>query len=78
MEFATGQYVRRERARRNWSQEELGKRVGLSGGMISRIETGQKPITSMTTLIRLCEELAIGFDDLLILAIDDYRMREGG
>ncbi|MEU3620985.1 hypothetical protein BS329_11610 [Amycolatopsis coloradensis] len=77
-EFNAAVYLRRQRERMNWSQAELAARVGVSNATISRVETGQSPITSLVMLMRLCQELAIGFDDLLSLVIGDYRMRAGG
>ncbi|WP_409490666.1 helix-turn-helix domain-containing protein [Amycolatopsis sp. cmx-11-12] len=77
-EFGAAGYLRSQRERMNWSQAELAARVGVSDATISRIETGQRPITSLETLMRLAQELAIGFDDLLSLVIGDYRMKAGG
>jgi ribosome-binding protein aMBF1 (putative translation factor) len=36
--------VRAERARRQWHQQELGRRLGWSVGMVSALETGQRGI----------------------------------
>jgi transcriptional regulator with XRE-family HTH domain len=52
------------RLERNWSQEELAARIGVSHSMVSRYEYG-KSSPSISTLIRLREALETTLDYLL-------------
>lgn len=45
---AIGQRIRQKRLARKLSQERLAKKLGLSQGMISRMETGDKPMSWRT------------------------------
>lgn len=60
--------VRAERARRRWSQAELGRRLGWSQSSVSDLEVGRRVITAddLPALCRVFElplaELARGAD----------------
>ena len=50
---------------RNFTQEKLAEKVELTSGFISLIETGKKR-ASLETLIRVCKELEITLNDLVV------------
>ena len=50
--------IRKAREARGWSQEDLGRRVGVTGVQVCRIENGQRQ-AAMPTLARLCSVLDI-------------------
>jgi DNA-binding XRE family transcriptional regulator len=52
-----GTVIRNERVRRGESMADVGKRVGVTGQAISRIELGHS--TSMALLMRVAAELGI-------------------
>ena len=54
-----GRTIRRERRLREWSQEQLGRRVGVSRQTIIRIEDGSVG-TRWETVERIKRELGIG------------------
>jgi transcriptional regulator with XRE-family HTH domain len=60
-----GANLRRARQARDWSQDDLGRRIGLKSGMsISHYETGQREPT-LRTLARLAHALEVPADVLL-------------
>lgn len=70
--------VRAERARRRWTQSELGERVGWPRSSVSDVESGRRKVAS-DELVALCRafgvplaELARGAepDDLRALGLD--------
>lgn len=54
-----GLLVRTARRRRGWSLSMLADRTGLSVSYLSRIETGTRPLTSLSTIKRLATALGI-------------------
>ena len=64
-----GDKVREQRLLRGWSQEELGKRTGLSSGHISEIENGQRKMLQARTVKNLSRALEVKVYELL--GIDD-------
>lgn len=51
-----GKLIRLERVKRNWSQTQLGKKIGVSGKQISNYENGT-PAPPIETLFLLCKIL---------------------
>ena len=60
-----GERIKFWRQYRNFTQEKLAEKVELTPGFISLIETGKKR-ASLETLIRLCKDLEITLNDLLL------------
>ena len=60
-----GERIKFWRQYRNFTQEKLAEKVELTPGFISLIETGKKR-ASLETLIRVCKELEITLNDLLV------------
>lgn len=52
-----GRAIRALRHSRDWTQSELGRRVGCSAAVISRLERGNLKACSLTTVERVLEEL---------------------
>lgn len=53
-----------ERARRGWTQQELGDLIGVSRASVGAMENGQRGI-SLDMLPKLCEVFGIGLAELL-------------
>lgn len=60
-----GNKIKSERVKLDLSQRELAKRVNLSTGAISQIESGSF-IPSLNVLLRIMDSLKMNIDDLLI------------
>lgn len=65
-----GARVRAAREARGWSQAELGRRVGLSGSAVGRIETGTRD-GELLSWRRICAVLDIDRDAVLDLPPED-------
>lgn len=52
------------RHQRNWTQEELAERAGVSKQFICNIECG-RAIPSLRTVLSLCDALGVSSDNLL-------------
>ena len=63
-----GDYIRIERLKRNWIQEDLGNRVGVSQKTISDIETGENEAGNLDLLRKLARELDLDLENLVIAA----------
>lgn len=64
--------VKRCRLQKNWSESELGSRVGVSRGVIQRIEAGD-PGVAFGTVIEVCALFEIeifGSPEAILEAID--------
>jgi len=59
-----GEGLRRLRAERSLNQRELAQRAGVTPAAISQAESGRRGL-SLDTVVRLCESLDVGLDDLL-------------
>lgn len=70
----TGERVRRLRREKGWSQEELGKRCGISLNFVGQIERGTRSM-SLDTFARLCKELEVNAD---LLLWGEHRASEAG
>ena len=57
--------VKRHRAARRWSQQELADRSKVSRGMIAKIETGEENV-SLATLGRIALAFGISFTDVVM------------
>jgi transcriptional regulator with XRE-family HTH domain len=57
--------VRAERARRRWTQSELGERVGWPRSSVSDVESGRRKVT-VDDLVALC----VAFDVPLVKLAD--------
>lgn len=64
MKDAIGRRLYQARKGKNLTQEQLAEMLGMSVSAISRIETGRN-VTSLETLIKICDALQIGLDELL-------------
>lgn len=51
----TGERIKKLRERRDWSQLELAKRVGINNSVLSRIEAGKRPVE--TELLKKFSEI---------------------
>jgi transcriptional regulator with XRE-family HTH domain len=59
-----GQQVRKYRRVRNLTQQVLADRIGVDRTMITRAETGERPIDSRDVLYRLAGALSVSIGDL--------------
>jgi transcriptional regulator with XRE-family HTH domain len=66
--------VRTLRAARGWSLDELGRRSGVSKGMLVQIE-GDRTNPSIATLVKLGNAFGVGMQDLLAEAPDPTIIR---
>ena len=62
---AMGPRMKRRRKELKMSQAELAEKINVSNNHISSIETG-KQITSLTTFVKICEQLDTTPDFLLL------------
>jgi transcriptional regulator with XRE-family HTH domain len=60
-----GAVVRRLRVRQDMTQEVLARRAGITQGHLSKIESGERPNPSVTTLKRLARALDVSVATLL-------------
>lgn len=65
----TGKIIRKNREKQQWSQQELGKKLGVTGKQVSNYEKGT-PIPPMDVLMKLCDVFAceLGY----LLGEEDY------
>ena len=54
-----GNIIKNERNKRNWNQNQLGKKLGITGKQISKYEHGD-PIPPIDIMLKLCEILSWG------------------
>ena len=59
-----GRRVRDQRLKRGWTDEELGKKIGLSGSSLNNKERGVRDFT-WNEIIRLCDVFKITMDELV-------------
>ena len=59
-----GRRVRNQRLKRGWTDEELGKKIGLSGSSLNNKERGVRDFT-WNEIIRLCDVFKITMDELV-------------
>lgn len=59
-----GKLVREARERKDWSQEELAERLGVSKGWVGQVETGRIDRPRPKYLALLEEHLEVSRDDL--------------
>ena len=52
--------------RKVFQQENLLKKIGISHAEISRFENGLKPSFYLIPFVKMCEELELDIEDLLI------------
>jgi transcriptional regulator with XRE-family HTH domain len=60
-----GYAIRKAREAKNMSQQELGRRLGLSAAAVSLLETGQTKFPKVGRLVQIAEILEIPSTDLL-------------
>jgi transcriptional regulator with XRE-family HTH domain len=60
-----GYAIRKAREAKNMSQQELGRRLGLSAAAVSLLETGQTKFPKVGRLVQIAEILGIASTDLL-------------
>lgn len=60
----TGERIRNYREKKNWTQDELARAVGLSRVVVTKIELGQRPVKS-TELMSIAQVLGVSVDDLV-------------
>lgn len=65
-----GKLIHNERIKRNITCANLAERIGISGKTLSNIEHGNSTM-SMGTLYRLCSELSLPLDYLLVDRLED-------
>jgi transcriptional regulator with XRE-family HTH domain len=65
-----GDNIRGFRHRKDWTQEKLAVRTGLSNDYISRLELGKEGV-SLDTIVTICKALKV--DPYLLLIKDSYK-----
>lgn len=71
-ELTTGERVRILRERRGMSRELLAGRIGRSTSWLKKIETNERPLRSLPTMVRIAEALRLS--DVAELTGDEMRM----
>lgn len=74
LKISFGTVLRRLRADREMTQEDLAHESGASRAAIARMETG-KQLPALPTLIRLAAALSVNASDLLRLVEEDVADR---
>ena len=64
MNVKVGSLIRRERQKQGISLRELARRVGISGSMLSQVET-DRTRPSVSTIYAIATELGLSIDALL-------------
>lgn len=59
-----GRRIRQVRKLRDWSQDALAKKCGISMSFLGHIERGTR-IMSLETFVGICSALGVGADELL-------------
>jgi len=57
--------VKEYRKRKEWTQQKLAEKTGLSFNTITKIEQGIGDSPTLKTLLKLSEALEIGLDELV-------------
>jgi transcriptional regulator with XRE-family HTH domain len=57
--------VKECRKKKNWTQQKLAEKTGLSFNTITKIEQGIGDSPTLKTLIKLADVLEIGLDELV-------------
>ncbi len=60
-----GEKIRKLRAERGWSQDELGELVGVHGRHIAKYEAG-RAMPNAETLVRIARRVGVSIDFLLL------------
>jgi transcriptional regulator with XRE-family HTH domain len=60
-----GNWVKVERQRRAWSQQELARRAGIAQAHISKIELGQRTNPGSDVLLGLAQAFEMSVDDIM-------------
>lgn len=68
MKVVLGERIKALRERREWTQTELAKKIGISKSVMSRIESGKKPVDDLL-LIKFVELFDTTSDYLLGLSL---------
>ena len=70
-----GNFIKKEREKKNWTQTEFGAKIGINSSAISRIENGTQKF-SKSKLQKLSELLEIDFQKINDLFFADKFARE--
>ncbi|MBP3772065.1 MAG: helix-turn-helix transcriptional regulator [Treponema sp.] len=72
-----GQRIRKYRKSKNFSQEQLAEKIGISPTHMSHIETGSTKL-SLPVLVDLSEMLEVKTDNLLFdeKSVSDFKLQE--
>ena len=70
-----GRRLRERREKRDWTQEKLAEKSGVSAAMISHFETGTRGTASADNLVKLASALGVSIDYLLGRA-DEPELRD--
>jgi putative transcriptional regulator len=57
--------IKQLRAKRNWTQQTLAEKAGLSFNAITKIEQGVAEYPTLKTLLKLSKAFGIGLDELV-------------
>lgn len=57
--------IKQLRARRNWTQQDLAEKAGLSFNAVTKIEQGVAEFPTLKTLLKLSKAFGIGLDELV-------------
>jgi transcriptional regulator with XRE-family HTH domain len=60
-----GELIRRTREAKDLSQAEVAKNAGISQSLLSRLERGERPNATASTLMGLAAVLDLSLDDLV-------------
>ena len=72
---ALGKRLREKRVNNNFTQEDLGFKVGNSGKQIGRIERGENNVTSCM-LFQICKALNISLKELFDFEIEEPKKKK--
>lgn len=57
-----GEAIKNARKRAGLTQEELGKRAGLSAAYVSQVESGRRVDPQFSSVVKLCRALGLSMD----------------
>ncbi|MBU4467302.1 MAG: helix-turn-helix domain-containing protein [Candidatus Omnitrophica bacterium] len=60
-----GKRIKEFRKKKEWSQQKLAEKSGLSFNTITRIEQGIGDSPTLKTLVKLADALEVGLDELV-------------
>ena len=65
-----GEYIKRERQKRNWTQADLAKKAGVTASMLCRVEKNHVDDPGFHTVAKIAKKLGLSLDMLADFGAD--------